>query len=333
LTRPIPADPASTTPTWLSSVTGCEIDSTQWIGIDFGLSGHCCRVIGSNGDGAEVDVVVKLTTGERARREIAFYRLYAPQTDIATPRFVGGAVAVDRGYLVLGTVADATQGDVLAGATRDGAGEVARSLARLHGRWWDQSTALDQLRNLSPPQRFLAPEITGKKIQRFLGTRADDLGLSPSHRHLIAGLETRLPDIHEVLWEGPPTLIHTDAHLDNVLWSEAGPVLIDWEGAMAGPAEVDVARLLIEGMTPTQYLEFGANTLEVYRSELAAGGAGIRIEVERVLAATLRSLAAMVEWMGGEKAPPSGDRARRLGRNAVLAALAVHDSLMGSTDL
>lgn len=294
MTVPIPPDPGSTTPAWLSAVTGCEIDSARWIGIDYGLSGHCCRVIGSDDEGTEVDVVVKLTTGERARREIAFYRRYAPRTPIATPRFVGGAVARDRGYLVLGTVTGATQGDVLAGTTRDGAAAMARSLARLHGRWWNQESALRPLQELSPPRRFQPPEMTGRTIERFLDAHGDDLELSSSDRDVISGLETRLGDIDEVLWQGPPTLIHTDAHLDNVLWSEAGPVWVDWEGAMAGPAEVDVARLLVEGMTPTQYLEFGAATLEAYRTEVASTGAGRDIAVDRVVAATLRSLAAMV---------------------------------------
>lgn len=330
---PIPADPESTTMSWLAEVTGCRVDSARWIGGDFGLSGHCCRVIGTSGDGNQVDVVVKLTTAAKATREIVFYRRYASQTAIATPRFVDGAVAGDRGYLVLGTVIDATQGDVLAGTTRDGAVEVARNLAGLHGRWWDQTTALDPLRELSPPRRSLPPQLAGDTIQHFLDTRADDLGLSPSHRQLISGLDERLPEIHEMLWQGPRTLIHTDAHLDNVLWSEAGPVLIDWEGAMAGPAEVDVARLLMEGMTPTQYVEFGADTLDAYRSELATTGPDRRIEIDRLVAAALRSLAAMVEWMGGEKSAPSGARTRQLGRNALLAALTVHDDLVDATDL
>jgi aminoglycoside phosphotransferase (APT) family kinase protein len=36
-------------------------------------------------------------------------------------------------------------------------------------------------------------------------------------------------------------LCHLDLHPDNVLLSERGPVVIDWEGAGCGPAEVDLA--------------------------------------------------------------------------------------------
>ena len=36
-------------------------------------------------------------------------------------------------------------------------------------------------------------------------------------------------------------LLHLDLHPDNVILSRSGPVLIDWQGAVAGPAAADVA--------------------------------------------------------------------------------------------
>lgn len=328
----VPADPRSATSSWLSTVTGCEIESTEWIGIDFGLSGHCCRVIGRGPLGEEVDVVVKLTTEAKAAREIAFYRHYAPDTPIATPRFLGGDIAGDRGYLVLETVVDATQGDVLAGTSRPGAEAMAGTLARLHGRWWNDDSALERLRRLSPPKRSEPPVLMDETVDRFLDSCAEDL--SVAHRDLVATLRSRLPTIHQVLWGGARTLIHTDAHLDNVLWSEGDPVFVDWEGAMVGPPEVDVARLLIEGMTPAQYGELGASALQAYRNSLSrTGGAGRDIDDARLAAATLRSLAGIVGWIGGEEKPPPGRRTRRLGRNALRATLTVYDSLATTTDL
>jgi len=330
LTSPIPSDPRSTSLPWLSKVTGCEIRSTEWIGTDFGLSGHCCRVIGRDGQGGEVDVVVKLTTEANASREIAFYRHYAPDTPIATPPFFGGGVADGRGYLVVGTVVDAIQGDVLAGTTRKGAEAMAGALARLHGRWWNDS-ALDRLRPLSPPQRSQPAVLTDETVDRFLSKRGESL--APEHRSLIATLGTRLAGVHESLWGGARTLIHTDAHLDNVLWSGDDPVLIDWEGAMVGPPEVDVARLLIEGMTPYQFGQFGSAVLAAYQQALLRSGRSEGIEESRVADAALRSLAGIVDWIGGTEAPPPGGRTRLLGDNALRAALAVHDSLTEITDL
>lgn len=331
MTAPIPADPEATTAAWLAEVTGCDIDSTQWIGIDFGLSGHCCRVVGRGREGEGMDVVVKLTTEANAEREIAFYRHYAPETPIATPLLVGGEVAEGRGYVVLETVTDAIQGDVLAGTTREGAEAMARTLARLHGRWWGKETALEPLRRLSPPERSLPPRLPEDRLDRFLETRS--AGLSPDQKNLISTLGSRLSAVHETLWETVPTLVHTDAHLDNVLWSGTEPVLIDWEGAMVGPAEIDVARLLIEGMTPAQYDDFGFRTLEAYRSELSGTGSGRHLDAARLAAATLRSLAGIVGWLGGDGPPPPGRRTRRLGRNALVASLAVYESLSAGDDL
>ena len=37
------------------------------------------------------------------------------------------------------------------------------------------------------------------------------------------------------------TLLYLDLHPDNVILSHSGPVLIDWQGAFAGPAAADVA--------------------------------------------------------------------------------------------
>jgi hypothetical protein len=331
LNGPIPADPDSATTSWLSTVTGCEIRSTEWIGIDFGLSGHCCRVIGRNPQGEEVDVVVKLTTEPKAAREIAFYRHYAPDTPIATPRFLGGEIAGDRGYLVLETVVEATQGDVLAGTSRRGAEAMAGALARLHGRWWNDDSDLERLRLLSPPKRSEPPVLIDETVDHFLDVRAG--GLSVAHRNLIATLRSRLHTIHRVLWGGARTLIHTDAHLDNVLWMEGEPVFLDWEGAMVGPPEIDVARLLIEGMTPAQYGEFGAMAVETYRTALSRTGEGREMDDARLAAATLRSLAGIVGWIGGRETPPPGRRTRRLGRNALRATLTVYDSLAAATDL
>lgn len=143
------------------------------------------------------------------------------------------------GYLVLETVPDAIQGDVLVGTNRRGAEAISRSLARLHGKWWDDDSALERLSSLSPPKRSRPAQLADETVDRFLRQRGG--GLAPAHRNLISTLGSRLDAIHQVLWDGSRTLIHTDAHLDNVLWSDGNPILIDWEGAMVGPPEIDVA--------------------------------------------------------------------------------------------
>lgn len=276
-------------------------------------------------------MVVKLMTESNAAREIAFYRDYAPDTPIATPGFIGGDMADGRGFLVLEMVLDAVQGDVLAGTDARGAEAMAGTLARLHGRWWNDESALEPLHRLSPPERSQPPVLAAETIDRFFDRTAEDL--STTYRDLISTLAPRLSTIHGILWDGPHTLIHSDAHLDNVLWSEGDPVFLDWEGVMVGPPEIDVARLLIEGMTPAQYGEFGAVAVEAYRSALSRTGEGRDIDDIRLAAATLRSLVGIVGWIGGPEKPAPGGRTRLLGRNALRAALSVYDSLAAATHL
>jgi aminoglycoside phosphotransferase (APT) family kinase protein len=62
---------------------------------------------------------------------------------------------------------------------------------------------------------------------------------------LLAGLHLRLRDVP--IADGLPSiepvevLVHNDLHPGNVLMTAEGPVVIDWEGAMLGPADFDVA--------------------------------------------------------------------------------------------
>jgi aminoglycoside phosphotransferase (APT) family kinase protein len=44
----------------------------------------------------------------------------------------------------------------------------------------------------------------------------------------------------------PATIIHGDLHLDNLIFtSDAGPVLLDWQGVAAGPAIADLGLFLV----------------------------------------------------------------------------------------
>lgn len=69
---------------------------------------------------------------------------------------------------------------------------------------------------------------------------------------LLASLQRRLNRLRAPSWlpsaAGVPVgtrLLHLDLHPMNVLISPAGPVVIDWTNASAGPAEFDVATTLV----------------------------------------------------------------------------------------
>lgn len=53
----------------------------------------------------------------------------------------------------------------------------------------------------------------------------------------IGGLGTELP----ARFGSPASVLHLDFHPDNIMLTEAGPVLFDWTNAAMGPAAADVA--------------------------------------------------------------------------------------------
>lgn len=66
------------------------------------------------------------------------------------------------------------------------------------------------------------------------------------HARLLADLHRTVHAVPALSWlRAPfgagPVLLHTDLHPNNVILTEAGPRLIDWQGAARGPAVADLA--------------------------------------------------------------------------------------------
>jgi aminoglycoside phosphotransferase (APT) family kinase protein len=57
---------------------------------------------------------------------------------------------------------------------------------------------------------------------------------------MLGGLLVRLGSV-PALVAGGGSLLHLDLHPDNVVLTDAGPVVIDWSNATAGPSTLDVA--------------------------------------------------------------------------------------------
>ncbi len=66
-------------------------------------------------------------------------------------------------------------------------------------------------------------------------------------RNVYALAGQQLATLHALLHEVPPLvagagcLLYLDLHLENVLMTRDGPVVIDWTNAEHGPPEIDVA--------------------------------------------------------------------------------------------
>jgi aminoglycoside/choline kinase family phosphotransferase len=64
------------------------------------------------------------------------------------------------------------------------------------------------------------------------------------------GYEESFVAIARELAAAPPVLCHRDYHSWNILWRDGAPVIIDFQDALLGPAEYDVASLLTDRITP-----------------------------------------------------------------------------------
>lgn len=228
--------------------------------------------------GGFVSFVVKREDAQATERAMRFHRAVGSRVAGSVAALLGGLVDPedDTGVLVLEDVVPAEQGDVLAGCTDPQALAAVRSLARVHAasrtaigeghaddvpRWQANATTADvwEARLSAAAARF--PEIlTASIVDRLQG-------LPGAVERAIASLRSS-----DACW------IHCDAHLDNVLFRPGGAaVLLDWSGAAIGPAAVDLARLLTEGVNAGARSERATDLIAAYANELAAGEADATI--------------------------------------------------------
>lgn len=279
--------------------------STEIIGVGFGLDGTSARVT-LDGDGVPATLVVKWCSAENASREERFYRQVAPRLELRLASLLGARVDAKsaRGVLVLSDVAPARQGDTVVGATEAESDALTDLMARLHAPFWGGSG----LPELAPIPRY-AGDGPGQAariaevLPRFLAEWAGRL--PPEALALAAELPERVSAAIGWLAQSPPTLVHADLHLDNVLFLEDGtPVVLDWPSACRGPAALDFARLLVEGMTSAARRARQERLMRRYLDALAARGVHCELERMRVDVARVATLlyGAAVRWAAGPNA-------------------------------
>jgi aminoglycoside phosphotransferase (APT) family kinase protein len=126
---------------------------------------------------------------------------------------------------------------------RDGRsmGAEARVMAFVRGAGYPAPEVF----GLSPDgSRLLLERVAGPTLLDAL--LSGEIGATDAGR-LLGELHQRLHDLEPPAWVGAvapgadPSLLHLDLHPANVLLGRAGPVVIDWTNAAAGPPGLDVA--------------------------------------------------------------------------------------------
>lgn len=207
-------------------------------------------------------------------RESGFYRDIASGVDIPKPTAYVNAYDAehDRNILVLEDLAPAVSGDVIAGTDLATAHQLTEMLARLHGTFWMDATLArhDWLWVWNKPEFVQgASTLTPDGWRRFAEQEPDFF--PPDLREVI---ERRyLGDVQGwaiAMDERDYTFCHGDYEVDNVLFRDGTPWIVDWQMCLRTCPGVDLAFFLASSCH--NLVDHERELLDAYRAALAASG-------------------------------------------------------------
>jgi len=280
-----------------------RFDDVRWdavtfdrIGIGFGLDALLLRAAlpGS----AMQSAVIKIAADWPAPSEPYFYDHLAPRIPVRFADCYASASAEDRFALVVEDLGDLSQGDCLIGATDPQVKNLVASIATVHACFWEGTDdALQQMRRLRfDPDRVLAgfEEHRRDLLMRF----GSGLGADPDERY--SQVVRQVGAAAAVLNNATSTLVHSDLHLDNVMFDGDEPVILDWPAARVGPGAIDLMRILVESVSIEQRRRRQDELIDDYVNTLQQRDVQIdRHELELQLdAATIWTCWAAVSWFG-----------------------------------
>jgi Phosphotransferase enzyme family len=155
-------------------------------------------------------------------------------------------------------------GDVTVGADVDEIGALLRVIASQHGRFWmgqsQAPIALDWNEAAFHVGGFPVYVESDKCIIPH------DLAISMANTMIDDEPRTR-----SLFAARPSTFVHGDFELDNVIFADDGPALVDWQQCLKSFPGQDVALLLGSACSPS-IIESGADLLDLYRRVLQESG-------------------------------------------------------------
>lgn len=274
----IPVEPEQVGAAWLSEVTGASVNKI--VGFERIGTGQMSRNFRLELEGELATVVIKVPAsdlGVRAlgagsyQREVYFYRQFAPAIPSGIAQCHHAAISSDgtEFVLVLDDLAPATQGDQLAGSSIDDAERSLRNLARIHAAWWDNDELSRHRDGLPASDRNALDAIYTLALNQFIEHYSERL--QPGTVDVLAAMRG-----YVAKWSGddagPATVTHGDYRLDNLMYSDAGVIAVDWQTANVGPPGRDVAYFLGNSLSSTDRRASRTELLAAYRDELGASG-------------------------------------------------------------
>lgn len=207
------------------------------------------------------------------RREWGFYRDLAGRVPMAIPSCYVNEFddETGRAVLVLERVSG-RPGDIFAGTTAEEMATLLSLVAKMHGQFWmDPSLQeLEWIFDWNSPPWSMGADMVREHWPALNAARPDMMsdGLRGAfERGWVTDIEGGLAQMAERPW----TLAHCDYQLDNVIFRDDGPVIIDWQSPMRSFPGMDVAWIIATSECDEIIAEEQA-LLDGYRRDLAAAG-------------------------------------------------------------
>jgi thiamine kinase-like enzyme len=297
--RKIPAAFEDMTAEWLTEVIPAEFRGGHRV------SSAICETIGSEGsfvgDIARLNltyeapagipaVIGKLPTRNQEqrqrfasmgfyRKENAFYRDLAASTPARVPSayFIAENEPTIEYVLLLEDLGDMRTGDHLQGCTDDEANLVVEELAKLHARWWNDSS-LDAYQSWLPPASEAQAARSSAWFASVLPTMRITLrGMVP--HEFIAFADTaaeRAPDIWGLQSQSPFAVAHGDCRLENFMFgpssSSSRIALVDWQAVTRGSPLRDLSYFLATNFEVERRRKQAPELIRRYHDALLAKG-------------------------------------------------------------
>lgn len=217
--------------------------------------------------------------------EVCFYRDFAADLPVITPRPIFADIAADNGdfILLMEDLGPARQGDQLASCTRADARAAIVQAAALHGPSWGK-TQFTGAPDIAPDPQIRAmaqglyPQSTATFLERYAGDLPDDL----------MAIASRMGELAEVIFNRThehKCLVHGDFRLDNMLFEAKGGAvplaIVDWQTLTPGDGAVDLGYFLGAGVGSQLRRAAQDELLALYCTEMARHGVQVsRADIE-----------------------------------------------------
>lgn len=212
-------------------------------------------------------------------REVGFYKLIGT-ADLPIPRCYYSAVDIDSGIcvLLLEDLGHLRVADIVVGASPIEAKSMVEGLATLHAKWWEkpQLETMSWLPSFNQNAQLLQNMANWETFLHQVDSLLPDFRLSESFLEIGQNLDHYLDGLCSQLTAPPLTCIHSDTHLDNLLFGVSTndpPVkLVDWQFVAQGRGVIDVAYFLIRSVPPDQRRQMEHSLLQTYHTLLIQNG-------------------------------------------------------------